>query len=112
MDRRNYIIFWITNVGEFSLLHLIGVELEEVGDDFGFGRTGRKAVGGQHGANRRRRFDMPGRLSWSRERAIRGAGIAPPSHFVVIVKINLSQDRWSCSIIVAVYATIGNTKTK
>ena len=33
-----YIIFWMANVGEFSFLHLIGVELEKVGDDFGFGR--------------------------------------------------------------------------
>ena len=24
-------------------IHLVGVELEEVGDDFGFGRVGRKA---------------------------------------------------------------------
>ena len=31
-------------------LHLFGVELEEVGDDFGFGRVGCKAVGGCHGA--------------------------------------------------------------
>ena len=31
-------------------LHLVGVELEKVGDDFGFGRVGRKAVGGKHGA--------------------------------------------------------------
>ena len=27
-------------------LHLVGVELEKVGDDFGFGRVGRKVVGG------------------------------------------------------------------
>ena len=36
----------MTRVGEFSLLRLVGVELEEVGDDFGFGRVGRKVVGG------------------------------------------------------------------
>ena len=36
--------------GSSTPLHLIGVELEEVGDDFGFGRVGRKAVGGKHGA--------------------------------------------------------------
>ena len=36
----------MTRVGEFSLLRLVGVELEEVGDDFGFGRVGREAVGG------------------------------------------------------------------
>ena len=29
---------------------LFRVELEEVGDDFGFGRVGRKAVGGKYGA--------------------------------------------------------------
>ena len=29
---------------------LFGVELEKVGDDFRFGRVGRKAVGGKHGA--------------------------------------------------------------
>ena len=28
------------------LRRLFGVELEEVGDDFGFGRVGREAVGG------------------------------------------------------------------
>ena len=31
--------------GSSTPLHLIGVELEKVGDDFGFGRVGRKAVG-------------------------------------------------------------------
>ena len=36
--------------GSSTPLHLFGVELEKVGDDFGFGRVGRKAVGGQHGA--------------------------------------------------------------
>ena len=36
----------MTRVGEFSLLRLVGVELEKVGDDFGFGRVVRKAVGG------------------------------------------------------------------
>jgi len=30
-----------------SSLHLFGVELEEVCDDFGFVRVGRKAVGGR-----------------------------------------------------------------
>ena len=33
-------------LGVSCFLHLVGVELEEVGDDFGFGRVGRKAVGG------------------------------------------------------------------
>ena len=37
-------------LGVSCFIHLIGVELEEVGDDFGFGRVGRKAVGGKHGA--------------------------------------------------------------
>ena len=37
-------------LGVSCFLHLVGVELEEVGDDFGFGRVGRKAVGGKHGA--------------------------------------------------------------
>ena len=36
--------------GSSTPLHLIGVELEKVGDDFGFGRVGRKAVGGEYGA--------------------------------------------------------------
>ena len=36
--------------GSSTPLHLFGVELEKVGDDFGFGHVGRKAVGGQHGA--------------------------------------------------------------
>jgi len=31
-------------------LHLVGVELEKVGDDIHFRRIGRKAVGGKHGA--------------------------------------------------------------
>ncbi len=31
--------------GSSTPLHLIGVELEKVDDDFGFGRVGRKAVG-------------------------------------------------------------------
>ena len=31
-------------------LHFVGVELEEAGDDFGFGRAVRKVVGGQYGA--------------------------------------------------------------
>ena len=31
-------------------LYLVGVELEEVGDDFGFWHVGYKAVGGKHGA--------------------------------------------------------------
>ena len=43
LNGRNYIIFWMTRVGEFSLLRLVGVELEEVGDDFGFGRVGGQA---------------------------------------------------------------------
>jgi len=30
--------------GSSTPLHLIGVELEKVGDDFGFGRVGRKAA--------------------------------------------------------------------
>jgi hypothetical protein len=33
--------------GSSTPLHLIGVELEKVGDDFGFVRVGRKAVGGR-----------------------------------------------------------------
>ena len=33
-------------LGVSYFLHLVGVELEEVGDNFGFGRVGRKAVGG------------------------------------------------------------------
>ncbi len=37
--------------GSSTPLHLIGVELEEVGGDFGFGRVGRKAVGGKYGAS-------------------------------------------------------------
>ena len=37
-------------LGVSYFLHLVGVELEKVGDDFGFGRVGRKAVGGKHGA--------------------------------------------------------------
>ena len=37
-------------LGVSCFLHLVGVELEKVGDDFGFGRVGRKAVGGKHGA--------------------------------------------------------------
>ena len=36
--------------GSSTPLHLIGVELEKVGDDFGFVRVGPKAVGGKHGA--------------------------------------------------------------
>ena len=39
-------------LGVSCFLHFVGVELEEVGDDFGFGRVGRKAVGGCHGASR------------------------------------------------------------
>ena len=37
-------------LGVSCFLHLVGVELEEEGDDFGFGRVVRKAVGGKHGA--------------------------------------------------------------
>ena len=37
-------------LGVSCFLHLVGVELEKVGDDFGFGRVGRKAVGGKYGA--------------------------------------------------------------
>ncbi len=37
-------------LGVSCFIHLIGVELEKVGDDFGFGRVGRKTVGGKHGA--------------------------------------------------------------
>ena len=37
-------------LGVSCFIHLVGVELEKVGDDFGFGRIGRKAVGGEHGA--------------------------------------------------------------
>ena len=33
-------------LGVSYFLYLVGVELEKVGDDFGFGRVGRKAVGG------------------------------------------------------------------
>ena len=29
----------------FLLFHFVGVELEKVGDDFGFGRVGREAIG-------------------------------------------------------------------
>jgi len=36
-------------LGVSCFLYLVGVELEKVGDDFGFGRVGRKAVGGKHG---------------------------------------------------------------
>ena len=36
--------------GSSTPLHLIGVELEKVGDDFGFVRVVRKAVGGKYGA--------------------------------------------------------------
>ena len=39
-------------LGVSYFIHLFGVELEEVGDDFGFGRVGCKAVGGCHGASR------------------------------------------------------------
>ena len=35
--------------GVSYFLYLVGVELEKVGDDFGFGRVGRKAVGGKYG---------------------------------------------------------------
>ena len=35
--------------GVSYFLYLVGVELEKVGDDFGFGRVGHKAVGGKHG---------------------------------------------------------------
>lgn len=35
-----------------SVQKIFGVELEEVCDDFGFGRVGCKAVGGCHGASR------------------------------------------------------------
>ena len=37
-------------LGVSCFLHLVGVELEKVGDDFGFGRVVRKAVGGKYGA--------------------------------------------------------------
>ena len=37
-------------LGVSCFLHLVGVELEKVGDDFGFGRVGRKTVGGKYGA--------------------------------------------------------------
>ena len=33
-------------LGVSCFIHFLRVELEEVGDDFGFGRVGRKAVGG------------------------------------------------------------------
>ena len=33
-------------LGVSCFLYLVGVELEKVGDDFGFVRVGRKAVGG------------------------------------------------------------------
>ena len=33
-------------LGVSYFIHLFGVELEEVGDDFGFGRVGHEAVGG------------------------------------------------------------------
>ena len=36
--------------GSSTPIHLIGVELEKVGDDFGFVRVVRKAVGGKYGA--------------------------------------------------------------
>ena len=32
-------------LGVSYFLYLVGVELEKVGDDFGFGRVGRKAIG-------------------------------------------------------------------
>ena len=37
-------------LGVSCFLYLVCVELEKVGGDFGFGRVGRKAVGGQYGA--------------------------------------------------------------
>ena len=37
-------------LGVSYFIHFLGVELEKAGDDFGFGRVGRKAVGGKHGA--------------------------------------------------------------
>ena len=37
-------------LGVSYFIHFLGVELEEVGDDFGFWRVGHKAVGGKHGA--------------------------------------------------------------
>ena len=39
-------------LGVSYFIHFLGVELEKVGDDFGFGRVVRKAVGGCHGASR------------------------------------------------------------
>ena len=33
-------------LGVSCFIHFLRIELEEVGDDFGFGRVGRKAVGG------------------------------------------------------------------
>ena len=41
-------------LGVSCFLHLVGVELEKVGDDFGFGRVGLEAVGGENGAVVRR----------------------------------------------------------
>ena len=39
-------------LGVSCFIHFLRIELEEVGDDFGFGRVGCKAVGGCHGASR------------------------------------------------------------
>ena len=33
-------------LGVSCFIHFLRIELKEVGDDFGFGRVGRKAVGG------------------------------------------------------------------
>ena len=43
------------------LFGLFGVELEKVGDDFGFGRVGHKAVG-RHGASRGRALPFAAKM--------------------------------------------------
>ena len=44
-------MFRSMNVQGISASCHFRVEFEEVGDDFGFGRIGREAVGGKHGAD-------------------------------------------------------------